>query len=164
MELLTPGFGLLFWQVVVFVGLLILLKKFAWGPILDSLKIREENIQDALDSAKAAKEEMAKLNADNEKLLVEARAERDLIIKSATQAANSLKESAKVDAQGISDKIIEDAKSEIENQKNAALADVRNQVIKLSVEVSEKLIRHSLGDEKSKKSLVQSYLKDKNLN
>jgi F-type H+-transporting ATPase subunit b len=164
MELLTPGFGLLFWQVVVFVGLLFLLKKFAWGPILDSLKIREENIQDALDSAKAAKEEMAKLNADNEKLLVEARVERDLIIKSATQAANSLKESAKVDAQVISDKIIEDAKSEIENQKNAALAEVKNQVIKLSVEISEKLIRQSLGDEKSKKSLVQSYLKDKNLN
>jgi len=164
MELLTPGSGLLFWQVVVFVALLFLLKKFAWRPILESLRIREESIQEALDSAKETKEEMVKLKADNENLLTEARGERDKIIKAAAHAANSIKDVAKTEAQGISDKIIADAKSEIESQKNAALAEVKNQVVKLSVEIAEKLIRQTIGDEKTKKSLVETYLKDKSLN
>ena len=164
MELLTPGFGLLFWQIVVFASLLFLLKKFAWGPILQSLKIREDSIQEALDSAKETKEEMALLKADNEKLLGEARAERDVILKTAVQAANTIKDEAKADAQGIGEKLIADAKSEIDSQKNAALAEVRNQVIKLSVGIAEKLIRQNLGDEKAQKSLVENYLKDKSLN
>jgi F-type H+-transporting ATPase subunit b len=164
MELLTPGSGLLFWQVVVFVALLVLLKKFAWGPILQSLKIREESIQDALDAAKEAKEEMANLKAANEDLMQEARGEREKMLKSATQAANVLKEEAKVQAQAMSDKIITDAKAEIEIQKNAALAEVKNQVITLSVEIAEKLMRQTLGDKASQKSLVENYLKDKNLN
>jgi len=164
MELLTPGFGLLFWQIVVFASLLFLLKKFAWSPILQSLRIREDSIQEALDSAKETKEEMAILKADNEKLLGEARAERDVILKTAIQAANTIKEEAKANAQGIGEKIIADAKSEIDSQKNAALAEVRNQVIKLSVGIAEKLIRQTLGDEKAQKTLVENYLKDKSLN
>jgi F-type H+-transporting ATPase subunit b len=164
MELLTPGSGLLFWQVVVFLALLFLLKKFAWRPILESLRIREESIQEALDSAKETKEEMVKLKANNENLLTEARGERDKIIKAATHAANSIKDVANTEARGISDKIIADAKSEIESQKNAALAEVKNQVVKLSVEIAEKLIRQTIGDEKTKKSLVETYLKDKSLN
>ncbi len=164
MELLTPGSGLLFWQIVIFVSLLLLLKKFAWGPILQSLKIREESIQDALDAAKEAKAEMAELHSENEVLLNKARDERDKIIKAATDAGNTLKEEAKANAQGISDKIIADAKSEIQSEKNAALADVRKQVISLSVEIAEKLLRQSLGEKGAQKSLIEKYLKDKSLN
>jgi F-type H+-transporting ATPase subunit b len=164
MELLTPGSGLLFWQVVVFVALLVLLKKFAWGPILQSLKIREESINDAHDAAKKSKEKIAKFNATKEYFIKEAICEREKMLKGATQAANILKEEAKVQAQAMSDKIVTDAKAEIEIQKNAALAEVKNQVITLSVEIAEKLMRKTLGEKGSQKSLVENYLKDKNLN
>lgn len=164
MELLTPAFGLLFWQVVVFTGLLLLLKKFAWSPILQSLKIREDSIQEALDAAKEAKAEMAELHSENEVLLNKARDERDKIIKAATDAANSLNEEAKANAQGISDRIIAEAKIEIQREKNTALADVRKQVVLLSVEIAEKLIRQSLGEKGAQKSLIEKYLKDKSLN
>ncbi len=164
MELLTPGFGLLFWQIVVFGSLLFLLRKFAWDPILQSLRIREESIQEALDAAKEAKTEMEQLHSENEVLLNKAREERDKMLKDAAAAANNLKEIAKTEAQGIGEKLIADAKSEIESEKNAALTEVRNQVITLSIEIAEKLLRQSLGNEKAQKVLVEKYLKDKSLN
>jgi F-type H+-transporting ATPase subunit b len=164
MELLTPGSGLLFWQIVVFGSLLFLLKKFAWGPILQSLRIREESIQEALDAAKEAKAEMAQLHSENEILLNKAREERDKMLKDAATVANNLKEVAKTEAHEIGEKLITDAKSEIESEKNAALTEVKNQVITLSVEIAEKLLRQSLGDEKAQKVLVEKYLKDKSLN
>lgn len=164
MELLTPGSGLLFWQIVVFGSLLLLLRKFAWGPILQSLRIREESIQEALDAAKEAKEEMAQLHSENEVLLNKARDERDKMLKDAATVANNLKEIAKTEAQEMGEKLITDAKSEIESEKNAALAEVKNQVITLSIDIAEKLLRQSLGDEKAQKVLVEKYLKDKSLN
>ena len=164
MELLTPGIGLIFWQVVIFLLLVVLLGKFAWRPILDSLRIREESIEEALRSADEAREEMSKLQADNEKLLVKAREERDILLKEAAKIAGQLKEEAKEDAKKITSKLIEDAKASIISEKEAALKEVRNQVAELSVEIAEKLIRKSLGDEKSQKTLVDEFLASKNIN
>ena len=164
MELLTPGIGLIFWQVVIFLLLVVLLGKFAWRPILDSLKIREESIDEALRSADEARDEMSKLQADNEKLLAKAREERDILLKEAAKIASQLKDEAKEDAKKITSKLIEDAKASIVSEKEAALKEVRNQVAELSVEIAEKLIRKSLGDEKSQKTLVDEFLAGKNIN
>ena len=164
MDLLTPGIGLIFWQAVIFIMLVVLLGKFAWRPILDSLRIREESIEEALRSADEAREEMSKLQADNEKLLAKAREERDILLKEAAKIASQLKEEAKEDAKKITSKLIEDAKASIISEKEAALKEVRNQVAELSVEIAEKLIRKTLGDEKSQKALVDEFLSGKNFN
>ena len=164
MELLTPGLGLVFWQTVVFLALVFLLGKFAWKPILHSLKIREESIEDALKSAERAKEEMAQLKADNQKLLDQARVERDQILKDATAAASRLREEAKADAQKISDKMVEDARGAINAEKQAALAEVKDQVARLSLEVAEIVLKDKLKDDKSQKDLVSKYLKEIKLN
>jgi F-type H+-transporting ATPase subunit b len=164
MELLTPGLGLIFWQAIIFLLLVLLLGKFAWRPILDSLRIREESIEEALRSADEAREEMSELHAENEKLLAEARIERDVLLKEATKLASQLKEEAKEDAKKITAKMMEDAKAGIIAEKEAALKDVRDQVAELSVEIAEKLIRKSLGDEKTQKKLVNEFLAEKNVN
>ena len=164
MELLTPGLGLVFWQTVVFLALVFLLGKFAWKPILQSLKIREESIDEALKSAERAKEEMAQLKSENQKLLDEARVERDQILKDATAAANRLKDEAKTDAQKIGEKMIEDARAAINAEKQSALAQVKDQVAKLSLEVAGMVLKENLKDDKSQKNLVDKYLKEVKLN
>ncbi|MEO1054027.1 MAG: F0F1 ATP synthase subunit B [Bacteroidota bacterium] len=160
MELLTPGVGLIFWQFVVFIALFILLAKFAWKPILQSLKIREESIQEALDSAAKAKEDMAQLKSDNDKLLAEARQERDKILKEAREIANNIKEEATEEASKTTSKMVEDAKAVIETEKQAALTEVKTQVAMLSLEIAEKLVRQNLSDDKSQKALVEDFIKD----
>lgn len=164
MELLTPGSGLLFWQTFVFIGLFILLAKMAWKPILSSLKERETSIQTALDSAEKAKAEMASLKADNEKLLKETRAERDIILREAREAANRLHDQAQADAKKSADKIIEDARAVINIEKQAALRDVRAQVAAFSIEIAEKLIKKNLSSDASQKQLVDTFIKDLKLN
>jgi F-type H+-transporting ATPase subunit b len=164
MELLTPGSGLLFWQFVVFIALVFLLGKMAWKPILSSLKEREESIQTALDSAEKAKNEMASLKADNEKLLKQAREERDLMLRDARDAANRLHDEAKADARKTADKIIEDAKAVINIEKQAALRDVRAQVATFSIEIAEKLIKKNLSSDKAQKDMVDGFIKELKLN
>jgi F-type H+-transporting ATPase subunit b len=164
MEFLTPGTGLLFWQVVIFLALVILLGKFAWKPILSSLKEREESIQQALDSAEKAKQEMASLKSDNEKLLKEAREERDKILRDARTASNQLQEEAQNNAKKTADKIIADAKAVINTEKQAALRDVKAQVAQFSLDIAEKLIKKNLADDKSQKELVDNLIKDLKLN
>lgn len=164
MDLLTPGLGLIVWQAIIFLLLVLLLGKFAWRPILDSLRIREESIEEALRSADEARAEMSELQAENEKLLAEARIERDVLLKEATKMASQLKEDAKEDAKKITAKMLEDAKAGIIAEKEAALKDVRDQVAELSVEIAEKLIRKSLGDDKTQKTLVNEFLSEKNVN
>lgn len=160
MELLTPGYGLIFWQVVVFLLLFFLLSKMAWKPILSSLKEREETIQNSLDSAEKAKQEMAALKADNEKLLKEAREERDKILRDARDAANKIHDQAQSDAKKNADKMIEDAKAVIQTEKQAALRDVKEQVALFSLEVAEKLLKKNLDNDKSQKELVDRYVKE----
>lgn len=164
MDLLTPGAGLIFWQSVVFLILIVLLGKFAWRPILDSLRIREDSIEEALRSADEAREEMSKLKSDNVELLIKAREEREILLKEATKLASELKEEAKTDVKKITVKMIEEAKASIISEKKSALKEVKNLVAELSVEIAEKLIRKSLGDEKDQRSLVDEFLASKNIN
>jgi len=164
MDLLTPSTGLFFWQLVVFLALFFLLAKLAWKPILASLKEREESIQTALDSAERAKLEMAALQAGNEKLLKEAREERDKILAAARQAATILQEQIQNEAKKNADKLIADARSVINTEKQAALRDVRQQVALFSLQVAERLMKKNLSDDKSQKDLIDGYIKDIKLN
>ncbi|HET8861186.1 F0F1 ATP synthase subunit B [Marivirga sp.] len=164
MDLITPDYGLIFWTTLVFLILVFLLRAIAWKPILSALKAREGSIADALKSAENAKEEMAKLQADNQKLLKEARLERDKLLKEATDIANKIKEEAKSDAAKQADKIIADAKSAIEIEKNAALKEVTTKVAQLSLEIAEKLVRKNLSDDKAQKALAEDFMKDLKLN
>lgn len=164
MELLTPGIGLVFWQIVVFALLFILLAVFVWKPVTEALRAREGMIEDSLKAAELAKEEMEQIKADNEYLLQEARIERDEIIKKATEVANQIKEDAKAETKKISDKMIEDAKSAIETEKKAALGEVKNLVSSLSLEIAEKVIREKLADDKAQKALVEKFVKEVKVN
>lgn len=164
MELLTPGTGLIIWQLIVFVALFFLLSKLAWKPIINSLKERESSIQNALDTADKARAEMAKLTADNANLLKEAREERDRMLKEAREVASRLKDEAQSDAKKAADKIITDARAAINVEKEAALRDVRTQVAMFSLEVAEKLMKKNLSSDKEQKGLVEGYIKDLKLN
>lgn len=158
------SFGLFFWQIFILIALILLLRKFAWGPILDALNSREEGIQSALDSAENARKEMQNLQADNEKLLQEARLERDAMIKEAREIKENMISEAKFEAQQEGDKMIANAKASIQNEKNAALADIKNQVATLSVEIAEKILREKLSSEKRQHQLVEEMLDDVTLN
>lgn len=164
MDLISPDFGLIFWQTLIFLVVLFVLGKFAWKPMINGLNERENTIEEALLSAEKAKNEMAQLKADNEKLLVEARRERDSILKDATAAANKLKEEAREQASQEGKRIIEDAKAAIETEKKAALADVKQQVGQLSLEIAEKILRENLSDDKAQKEYVSKLVKDLNQN
>ena len=164
MDILTPDTGLFIFQTIAFILLLFVLGKFAWKPILNGLKEREDTIEGALLAAEQAKKDMEALSADNANLLAEARSERDAILKEAVAAASNILEAAKEDTGKITAKMIEDAKSVIENEKRAALADVKTLVAKLSLEITEKVLRKELSDKKAQESLVNDYVKDLNLN
>ncbi|GAB3231678.1 F0F1 ATP synthase subunit B [Algoriphagus aestuariicola] len=164
MDLITPGSGLIFWQLFGFLGLLFILIKFAWKPMLAALEERESSIENALKSAEQARNEMANLKADNEKLLQEARLERDTILKKAQEASVKMIEDAKNEASKVAAQQIENAKAVIETEKRAALTEVKNQVAILTLEVTEKLLRKTLSDEKAQKALVDEFVKDIKLN
>ncbi|MDA0864158.1 MAG: F0F1 ATP synthase subunit B [Bacteroidetes bacterium] len=156
--------GLFFWQTLLFVALILLLKKFAWKPILDAVNEREQGIKDALDSAEQAKQEMANLQADNEKLLKEARAERDAMIKEARDIKNKMIIDAKEEAKGEADKMVAQARAAIESEKKAAIADLKNQVASLSLEIAEKVVRENLSSDDKQQKLVKNLLDDSSLN
>jgi F-type H+-transporting ATPase subunit b len=164
MDLLIPGSGLIFWQALGFLALLFILGKFAWKPILSALEEREQSIATALEAAESAKTEMARLKADNEKLLEEARLERDRILRDAREAARRFEEAEVAKTSVKTAKLLEDARLAIQNEKNAALTDVRNQVAQLSLEITEKLLRAKLAEEPAQKALVNEFLKDLKLN
>jgi F-type H+-transporting ATPase subunit b len=164
MELLTPGTGLIIWQLIIFVLLFLLLSKLAWKPIINSLKEREVSIQSALDTAEKARLEMSQLKSENEKLLKEAREERDRMLKEAREASNRMKEEAQGEAKKAADKIIEEARAAINIEKQAAMKDVRTQVALFSLEVAERLMKKKLSDDKSQKELVDTYIKDLKIN
>lgn len=164
MDLLTPGTGLIFWQALTFIIVILLLGKFAWKPILNALEVREQSIEEALQSAEKAKEEMAELQASNEKLLQEARKERDQIIKDAQAASAKIRDEAKAQAEISASKIIKDARAEIQQQKDAAISEVKNLVADLSLQIAEKVLRKELDNKKSQEGLIQDYIKDIKLN
>ncbi|MBP6038830.1 MAG: F0F1 ATP synthase subunit B [Flavobacterium sp.] len=157
-------FGLFFWQVLIFVGLILLLKKFAWKPILDAVNEREEGIKNALLAAENAKKDMQNLKADNEKLLAEARAERDLMIKEAREIKEKMIADAKSEAQAQGEKMIDQAKASIDSEKNAAMAELKNQVSSLSLQIAEKLLQDELSNKEAQTKLVEKMLGDAKLN
>jgi len=164
MELVTPGIGLIFWQTVVFLLVLFLLGKFAWKPIMSALQERETSIENALSAAEKAKLEMQALKADNEKLLAEARMERDRILKEATDAANSLVETAKQKANEEGARMIGQAREAIENEKRAAITEVKNMAASLSLEIAEQILRKELSDKSAQQALAQEYIREVTLN
>ena len=164
MELLTPGTGLIVWQTFVFLLLVFLLGKLAWKPILSSLKEREMSIQEALDTAEKARLELSKLKADNESLLRQARDERDKLLREAREASNRLKDEAQAEAKKAADKIIDDARTTIGIEKQAALKEIKIQVATFSLEVAEKLLKEKLSNDKAQKELVQKYVNDIKVN
>ena len=158
------SFGLFIWQIVIFVGLILLLKKFAWKPILDAVNEREEGIKNALLSAENAKKEMQNLKSDNEKLLADARAERDTMMKEAREIKEKMINDAKTEAQTVGQKMIEQAKASIESEKNAALAELKSQVSTLSLDIAEKLLKEELSNKEAQTKLVEKMLGDVKLN
>jgi F-type H+-transporting ATPase subunit b len=158
------SFGLFIWQVLIFVGLIFLLKKFAWKPILDAVNEREEGIKNALLSAENAKKEMQNLQASNERILQEARQERDTLLKDAREIKEKMIADAKEEAQAQGLKMIEQAKTAIQNEKNAAMADLKSQVSSLSLEIAEKLLKDELSNKDSQAKLVEKMLGDVKLN
>jgi F-type H+-transporting ATPase subunit b len=162
--LIEPELGLLFWQVFIFLIVFFILAKFAWNPILASLKERENTIDEALSTAKKAKEEMQALVAGNEKLLQEARLERDKILRDAQSAASNIVNEAKDKAGAEGQRLIEGARVAITNEKQAALTEVKNLAATLSIEIAEKILKRELSDEKAQKELVNEFIKEANLN
>jgi F-type H+-transporting ATPase subunit b len=152
------SFGLFFWQLLLFIGLVLLLKKFAWKPILEAVNDREEGIKNALEAAASAKKEMASLNADNERILKEARAERDALLKEAREIKDTLiseaKDEAKIEANGL----IKAAKSAIEIEKKAAIAELKNQVATMSISIAEKVLQQELASKEEQLALVNKML------
>src|SRR5688572_28574219 len=133
MDLVTPNIGLIFWQLITFLVVLFLLSKFAWKPIMHSLKERDDSIAQALSQAERAKIEIQTLKSENEKLLAEARLERDRILKEATESGNALVEMAKNKANEEGARMITQAREAIETEKKAALAEVKNLASTLSL-------------------------------
>ena len=160
----TAPESLIFWTTIIFVVFFILLRKFAWKPILTAVKGREDSINNALLSAENAKKEMMALKSDNQKLLDDARAERDAMIKEATAIKDKMIADAKSEAQTQGAKMIEQAKATIESEKNNAVAEIKNQVSSLSLDIAEKLLKEELSNKESQTKLVEKMLADVKLN
>ena len=158
------SFGLFIWQTIIFVGLIFLLKKFAWKPILDAVNEREEGIKNALLSADNARKEMQNLQSDNQRILQEARMERDALLKDAREMKDKMVADAKNEAQAQGQKMIEQAKAAIESEKNAAMAELKLHVSTLSLEIAEKLLKDELSNKEAQVKLVEKMLGDAKLN
>ncbi len=156
MDLLLPHLGLIVWTLLAFLVVLIVLKKFAWKPILKGLNDRESNIADSIATAEKVKLEMAQLKSENEALLASAREERAAMLKEAKEIKDRMINDAKEDAKVQAARIITDAQASITNQKMAAITDIKNQVGNLVIEVSEKILRRELAN----KSEQEKYIRD----
>jgi F-type H+-transporting ATPase subunit b len=152
--------GLFVWQTVLFLALLFLLRKYAWKPILSAVEEREEGIKSALDAADNAKKEMEALNADNERILLEAKAERDAILKEAREIKDGIIAEAKAQATVEADKVMSSAREQINNEKIAAITELKNQVADLSIDIAEKILKSELKDNTKQKEMVKNALKE----
>jgi len=164
MGLVTPDFGLLFWMLISFSILLIILRKFAWKPILKMLQDREDEISKSLNSAQQAKEQMEKLNAENEKILKEARAEREAMLREAKATKDKIVAQAQEAAKAEADKIIAAARAEIAAEKDAAMSELSDKVAELSVQIAEKILRRELDSSDKQNEYVKDLVKNISLN
>jgi len=163
MELLTPSFGLIFWTLLAFVVVLYILGKFAWKPILNSLNQREKLIADSLETAQRVRAEMAQLKNENEELMVKAREERGVMLKEARETKDKIINEAKEQAKIEANRIIIEAQQQITVQKMAALTDVKNEVGRLVVEVTEKVLRKQLSTTEAQEAHIRDLVKEVNL-
>lgn len=164
MDLLTPELGLFFWTLVAFIAIFLILRKFAWGPILSSLSEREKGIADSIATAQNVKAEMAQMKAENEKLMAQAREERSTMLKEAKEIKDRMINEAKEQAKNEANKIIADAQLQILQQKNAALTEVKNEIGNLAVEVAGKILRQELAASKGQEAYMQLLSEDIKLN
>ncbi len=164
MELVQPGIGLIIWMTIAFSLLLWILAKFAWKPIMKGLKDREQTIEEALNTANKTREEMKELKFTNEQLLKEAKEERDLILRDARKVKESIIETARVKANDEADRIIENAKEAIKNEKLAAIHDMKNQLALLSIEIAEKIVKQELSGKDKHKEFIQRLIDEVNVN
>ena len=160
MELIQPGIGLIFWMTISFGLVVFLLGKYAWKPILKSLKEREDSIDQALHAADKAREEMKQLQVDNEKLIREAKNDRDAILNEARKIREKMIEDARTKANEEAQRIVDNALERIENEKMAAITELKNQIALLSIEIAEKLIREELSHDKKQEDLIRKMLDD----
>jgi F-type H+-transporting ATPase subunit b len=158
MSLITPDFGLIFWQTITFLIVLFILKKFAWKKILNTIKERENTIKDALESAKKARLAVDQLKSNNEILIKEANLERDKILKDAISTKNLIIEDAKVEADKLKNKTILDAKVIINREKESAVSFLKNYTVSFSLKIAKKLLQKELKSDKSQKDLINSLL------
>jgi F-type H+-transporting ATPase subunit b len=164
MDLLLPHLGLIVWTVLAFLIVLFILKKFAWKQILDGLNERESNIANSIASAEKVKQEMAQLKSENEALLQTAREERASMLKEAKEIKDKMIADAKDEAKNQAARIVADANASIHHQKMAALTDIKNQVGKMVVEVSEKILRRELSDKSQQESYINKLAEEIKLN
>ncbi len=160
MELVNPGIGLIFWMMVAFLGIMFILGKYAWKPILSALKEREVSIHEALSSAEKARKEMEKLHFNNEKLLQEAKNERDAILGEARKIRETIIEESKVKANEEANRIVNSAKESIQYEKMAAMTELKDQVASLSLEVAKKVLKRELSDPAKQEAFVKELMKD----
>lgn len=166
MEKLITDFslGLFFWQTLLFIVLVVFLKKYAWKPILSAVEDREEGIKKALASAEKAKAEMESLNADNERVLLEAKQERDKLLKEARETKDSIIKEAKEKANAEADRLMSSAKEQIANEKMKAITELKNTVASLSIDIAEKVLKSELKDKSSQEKFIETTLKETELN
>ena len=158
------SFGLFFWHLLIFIGLIFLLKKYAWKPIFDSINERDESIRDALSKAEIAKKEMEILKSDNEKIMKEAILERDKILKEGNNKKNEIISQAKEVAKKEAEKILKDAQVSIDLERKAAMKDLKDQIAIFSIDIAKKIVNKDLSKNSNQKDLINSYLDDINSN
>ena len=164
MKLLTPEFGLLIWTLLAFLIVFFILKKLAWPAIIKGLRDRENSITDSLATAQKVKEEMAMMKSENEALLAKAREERALMLKEARETKDRIINEAKEQAKAEASKIVTEAQAAINAQKMAAITEVKNQVGKLVIEVSEKVLRKELGNKEAQEAHIKGLVDEVRLN
>lgn len=164
MELVKPAIGLIFWMMLSFSIIFFLLKKFAWKPILGLIKEREDSIENALAAAEKAKEEMKLLQSNNERILHEAKAEREQVLKDAREIKEKMIAEAKETATKEGERLLKAARENIQNEKMAAVTELKNQVASLSIDIAEKILKAELSSDEKQKTLVTTLLKDVHLN
>ena len=162
--MIQPEIGLIIWTTIIFSLLLIILKKYAWGPILKAVDNRNKSIQDSLQAAEKAKEDLDSLNADNEKILLEARKERDNLLKEARNVKEKIISEAKEEANNEAEKLILSAKNQIQNDKMKALTELKNQVAEISIQMATKIIKSELDNNEKQKQIIEESLKDIDVN
>lgn len=163
-NIMQPDFGLFFWTLLVFAIVFFILRKFAWKPIINGIEERNKNIEAKLRSASAAESKMKELTARNEEIVQEARNERERIVREADQQKEKIVSDAKEEARKEADKIMSNARQQIEMEKNAAIAELKNQTVELAVEIAEKVLRQEMADKKKDNEYLKRLVSDIKLN